>query len=130
MTTSHRIVSSLLLTLVATMAAPNELSAAEDGQQGWATLFNGKNLDGWRFHLGKEGAANDGTFTVKDGILICSGKPSGYMYTAKSYSNFTLQFELAFKKPEGLTDDTKFRGNSGCLIHMGEANALNVVDVA
>ena len=126
MSTPHRIVSSLLLVFVAAAATPGTLFAAEDSDQGWVNLFNGTNLDGWRFHLGGEGAANDGTFTVKDGILICSGKPSGYMYTAKSYSNYTLQFELAFKKPEGLEDDAKFRGNSGCLIHMGEANALGV----
>ena len=72
------------------------------------------------------GAPNDGTFTVKDGILVCSGKPSGYIYTAKSYSSFTLQFEFAFRKPEGLKNDSEFRGNSGCLIHVGEKNALGV----
>jgi hypothetical protein len=107
-------------------AAPNLLPAEDDAEQGWTELFDGKDLDGWKFHLGKEGAGNDGTFTVQDGVLVCSGKPSGYMYTAKSYGRYTLQFELAFKKPGGLTDDRQFRGNSGCLIHMGEANALGV----
>jgi hypothetical protein len=104
----------------------NLLLADGDAHQGWVSLFNGKDLDGWRFHFGRESTANEGTFSVRDGTLICSGKPSGYMYTAKSYGNFTLQFELAFKRPEGLTDDAKFRGNSGCLIHVGEPNALGV----
>jgi hypothetical protein len=107
-------------------AAPALLSAQKDGGEGWVPLFNGKDLDGWRFHLGKEGTGNDGTFTVKDGILICSGKPAGYMYTPKSYSAYTLEFELAFKKPDGLTDDAAFGGNSGCLIHIGQTNALGV----
>ena len=48
------------------------------------------------------------------------------MYTRDSYSNYTLQFELAFKKPEGLQSDADFRGNSGCLIHVAEKNALGV----
>jgi three-Cys-motif partner protein len=95
-------------------------------RRGQGELFNGKDLEGWRFHLGKEGAPNNGTFTVRDGLLVCSGKPAGYMYTAKSYSTFTLEVEFAFKKPEGLTDDAQFRGNSGCLIHIGETNALGV----
>ena len=48
------------------------------------------------------------------------------MVTPKSYSNYTLQFELAFKRPDGLENDSKFRGNSGCLIHVAEKNALGV----
>jgi hypothetical protein len=122
----HKLVSVSVLALIAIVAAPSLLTGAEESEQGWTMLFNGKDLDGWKFHLGKEGGENDGTFVVEDGILICRGKPSGYMYTTKSFSNYTLQFELAFKKPEGLTDDSEFRGNSGCLIHMGEPNALGV----
>jgi hypothetical protein len=75
--------------------------------------------------LGK-GDDNKGTFTVKDGILICTGKPNGYMYTEKSYSSYTLECEFAFKRPEGLTDDSKFLGNSGVLIHVGQKNAMGV----
>jgi hypothetical protein len=126
MKTSYAVASALTVMLAATLAKPNLPPAQEDGEKGWTTLFNGKDLDGWKFHLGKEGATNDGTFSVKDGILICSGRPSGYMYTAKSYSNFTLQFAFAFKRAEGLKNDSEFRGNSGCLIHVGEKNALGV----
>ena len=122
----RRIPSVLPLILTATLATPTLLPAEEDAERGWTTLLGDKDLAGWRFHLGKEVAENDGTFTVKDGILICSGKPSGYIYTPKSYSDYTLQFELAFKRPEGLKSDSDFRGNSGCLIHVAEKNALGV----
>jgi hypothetical protein len=118
MKASYRFVFAFVLILALPTVLP-----AEDG---WKPLFNGKNLEGWQFHLGKEGAGNDGTFTVQDGILICSGKPAGYMYTDKSYGDYTLQFEFAFKKPEGLEDESEFRGNSGCLVHVGEKNALGV----
>ena len=115
------------LALLALALAVPALHAAEPpAKENWTPLFNGKDLAGWKFHLGKEGAGNDGTFTVENGILICSGKPSGYMFTEKSYGNYTLQVEFAFKKPEGLNDDSEFRGNSGCLIHLGEKNALGV----
>jgi hypothetical protein len=126
MKTSHRIATLLVVTLTATLIGPGLLSAQQDSDESWTALFNGKNFDGWRFHLGKEGAGNEGTYTIKDGVLICSGKPSGYIYTEASYSKFTLQFEFAFKRPEGLTDESKFRGNSGCLIHIREKNALGV----
>jgi len=108
------------------LAAVDAEMPQQNSRKGWTSLFNGKDLEGWKFHLGKKSDENNGTFTVKDGILICSGKPYGYMYTPKSYSKFTLEFELAFKRPAGLEKDSKFRGNSGCLIHIGKKNALGV----
>jgi hypothetical protein len=126
MKTSCFAASVLVPILVASIAVPNLLPAQEASKDGWTALFNGKDLNGWKFHLGNEGADNAGTFTVQEGILICSGKPSGYMYTEKSYGNYTLRFEFAFKKPEGLKDESEFRGNSGCLIHIGQENALGV----
>lgn len=118
-------IASLFAATVLFVYSPLVASAEQDGG-GWKTLFNGKDLTGWKFHLGKEGAGNEGTYTIKDGVLICSGNPAGYIYTADSYSNYTLQFEFAFKKPDGLTDESQFRGNSGCLIHIAEKNALGV----
>jgi len=126
MRTPLQLATVFVLTLFAALAAPPCLVAQEGAQEGWTPLFNGKDLDGWKFHLGREGAENDGTFTVKDGVLICSGRPAGYIYTPKSYSNYTLQFEFAFKRPEGLKSDAEFGGNSGCLIHIGDENALGV----
>jgi hypothetical protein len=115
-----------LLILAVAVACPHLLPAQDKADQGWKDLFNGKDFTGWKFHLGKEGADNDGTFTIKDGVLICNGKPAGFMYTEKSYSNYTLRFDFAFKRPDGLQNDAGFRGNSGCLIHIGEKNALGV----
>jgi len=123
---SNRIASGLLLILTVMLTGPRPLPAQANTEEGWTALFSGKDFEGWKFHLGKEGADNNGTFTIKEGILICSGSPAGYMYTEKSYSNYTLQCEFAFKRPDGLADDSQFRGNSGCLIHIGEKNALGV----
>ena len=123
---SNRIASGLLLILTVVLTGPRPLPAQANTKEGWTALFNAKDFEGWKFHLGKEGADNNGTFTIKEGVLICSGSPAGYMYTEKSYSNYTLQCEFAFKRPDGLADDSQFRGNSGCLIHIGEKNALGV----
>ena len=43
-------------------------------------LFNGKNLDGWAFHLAPDSdvPATD-VFGVKDGVITISGQPFGYM---------------------------------------------------
>jgi hypothetical protein len=112
--------------LIAVLLTSGLCPALADADATWTNLIRGDKLDGFQFFFGNRGTENKGTFTVKDGVLVCSGKPSGYMYTEKSYSDYVLQFELAFKRPADLTDETKFRGNSGCLIHVGEENALGV----
>jgi hypothetical protein len=51
-------------------------------------LFNGKDLSGW---VNVNTAAD--TWTVRDGVLMCSGRPIGVMRTAKQYENFVLHVE-------------------------------------
>ncbi len=73
-------------------------SAAFQGQSTgqFVDLFNGKNLDGWV----NVNTAPD-TWTVKDGLLICSGHPIGVMRTAKEYENFVLHIEWMHMEPGG-----------------------------
>ena len=59
-------------------------------------LFNGKNLDGWAFHLAPDSTvpATD-VFGVKDGVIAIAGQPFGYMLTEESYDNYKLHLECA-----------------------------------
>ncbi len=51
-------------------------------------LFNGKDLTGWvDVNTSKE------TWSVKDGLLVCSGQPIGVMRSEKQYENFILHIE-------------------------------------
>jgi len=51
-------------------------------------LFNGKDLAGW-----VNVNTNPDTWTVRDGLLVCSGHPIGVMRTARQYENFILHIE-------------------------------------
>ena len=51
-------------------------------------LFNGKDLTGW-VNVNTEKA----TWTVRDGLLVCSGHPIGVMRTDRQYENFLLHIE-------------------------------------
>ena len=51
-------------------------------------LFNGKDLSGW-----VNVNTDDDTWTVRDGLLVCSGHPIGVMRTEKQYENFLLHIE-------------------------------------
>lgn len=51
-------------------------------------LFNGKDLSGWV----NVNTAKD-TWSVRDGLLVCSGHPIGVMRTDRQYENFLLHIE-------------------------------------
>jgi len=54
------------------------------------SIFNGKNLDGWKIH-GTE------KWYVQDGLLICESGPDkgyGYLSTEKNYYDFELEVEF------------------------------------
>lgn len=79
-------------------------------------LFNGQDTTGWTFTLRPPADKPDSkpdpkdTFSVKDGVLVCTGKPNGYIATAKEYENYVLRLKWRFPK------DSK-GGNSGVLLH-------------
>ena len=112
-----RTLRALVLTLAAAgLLAGSAATPAQDKDEGFTPLFNGKDFTGIKFEVGKSDPTK--TFSVKDGAIIVSGKPSGYFYTEKPYKNYHLKFQVRYAKPEGLTDDSKFGGNSGVLVHI------------
>ncbi len=66
------------------------------GEDGFVPLFNGKDLSGW---ANVNVAPN--TFTVKDGLIICNGKPTGELRTERMYENFILELEYRHMVPGG-----------------------------
>jgi hypothetical protein len=55
---------------------------------GFVSLFNGRDLAGWV----NVNTAPD-TWSVREGLLVCSGKPLGVMRSEKQYENFVLHVE-------------------------------------
>ncbi len=76
---------------------------------GEVALFNGRNLDGWTV-VGTE--ADSGTWTVREGVLLCTGDPAGYIRTNEAYTNFILRVEWRWDPETGRT------GNSGVLVRV------------
>lgn len=77
------------------------------------SLFNGKDTAGWVSHL-KDNAPADATWSVKDGLLVCTGTPGGFLRTEKSYSQYRFTVEWRFTKP----------GNTGVVVHMTPPDAV------
>ena len=70
------------------------VSVAAEG--GWSQLFNGRDLSGW---VNVNCAPN--TFTVRDGIIVSTGVPTGVMRTERQYENFELELEYRHMRTGG-----------------------------
>lgn len=77
----HFAISALLLGLLPAFAP-------RAGAQETVELFNGRDLEGW---VVVNGAPS--TWTVRDGLLVCSGKPTGLLRSERQYENFVLDLE-------------------------------------
>ena len=64
--------------------------------EGFVPLFNGEDLSGW-----VNVNVAPGTFTVRDGIIVSTGKPTGIIRTDKQYENFIVELEWRHMKPAG-----------------------------
>ena len=73
-------------------------------------LFNGKNLEGWTAHLNDGGRMEDVWSVTADGVLVCAGRPVGYLRTVDDYENYLLRVRWRFNPI------TKRPGNSGVLL--------------
>jgi len=64
--------------------------SAQEAEEGFVCLFNGKNLDGWC-------GATEG-YAVEDGKLVCLH--GGNLFTEKEYGDFVFRFEFKLE-PNG-----------------------------
>ncbi len=78
-------------------------------------LFNGADFTGWKLFLPDKGADPFNTWSVRDGVIRCTGSPAGYLRTTETYSDYTLSFEWRWPADGG---------NSGVLIHVQDKDEV------
>lgn len=91
-----RLLLPIICSFVISVLCPLSTLAAERNDDGWRPLFNGKDLSGW---VPVQVAPN--TFTVRDGIIVSTGVPTGVMRTHRQYENFELELEWKHIVPGG-----------------------------
>ena len=104
------------LLLVCLFSFANQLSAmaAEEPVE----LFNGRDLEGWTYHLDDDKVRMEDVWSAKDGVLVCKGRPPGYLITKKNdFENYVLTLQWRW---------TGKAGNNGVLVHVTEPGALGV----
>ncbi len=73
-----------------------------------AALFNGKDFTGWKMFIPDETVDVTTVWSVKDGVIHCTGVPTGYLRTEAEFSNYQLHVEWRWPEEPG---------NSGILFH-------------
>jgi len=96
LTVAAALAASIALAGAAAAQAPNQLSAAEQ-KAGWALLFNGTSLDGWRAY--KRPDVSGTRWVVKDGLLCLDPgdktdtRGARDIVFSKPYSQFELTWD-------------------------------------
>jgi hypothetical protein len=81
-------------------------------------LFNGQNLHGWAYRLDKPEVPANSVWSVRDGVLRCTGRPAGYIITKEDdFENYVLNVEWRWPKKGG---------NNGVLVHVTKPGEFGV----
>jgi hypothetical protein len=99
--TARRLSALALLTLAVALPAAGRDDKPADG---FTPLFNGRDLTGW-----VNVNCHPSTFFVKDGEIVTTGKPTGFLRTAKQYENFELEMDWMHVNKKDV-------GNSGLFV--------------
>src|SRR5204863_478690 len=108
----------LLALALVTAASHRDAARGEDGAAKKPAeeirLFNGRDFSGWTYCLGDSNAKMEDVWSVDrdQGIIICKGRPLGYIRTLNDYTDYILRLEWRFNPV------TKQAGNSGVLLRV------------
>lgn len=85
-----------MIRFAAMLLCASALLAADKRADGFRPLFNGKDLKGW-INVNTD----PDTWSVKDRMIVCKGKPIGVMRSDRQYENFVLHIEWMHLEPGG-----------------------------
>lgn len=103
---------AFVATLVLALGAMPPVAAVSTPDADTISLFNGKDLTGWRAFLDPNAKVEPSKiWSVENGIIKCEGSVPGYIITENEYGDYVLKLEWRWGEKPG-------RGrNSGVLLH-------------
>lgn len=87
--------------LVLVFAIAGVAFGAEQAEEGFVSLFDGKTLDGWK--------GDTKGYVAEDGVLVCKKEGGGNLSTVKDFGDFIFRFE--FKLEPGGNNGVSVRGH-------------------
>src|SRR5262249_15818145 len=87
------------------VAEANEFLAKKAGE-GFESIFNGKDLDGWQGAVGE--------YEVRDGAIVCKPKKGGNLFTKKEDADFQVAVEIKLPKNGNKGLGIRYPGTGDC----------------
>ena len=91
----RRIFTSLTLVVLVCLI-DTAWSADKEQKESFRSLFNGKDLKGWKTYGGKMES-----WGVDNGLLFTTGKGGGWLLTDEEFSDYEMRLEYRWEKPGG-----------------------------
>jgi len=82
-------------------------------------LFNGADFEGWSFDVISSKVEPGEIWSVRDGMIVCKGRPLSVMRTKADFENYELTLEWRWARGGR-------PGNSGVLVHAGKPRERSV----
>ena len=126
----------LLLAFAPSLVLAPAVAVEDDGKKdGWISLFNGKDLEGWTPKITGYPAGENyaDTFRVEDGVIKVSydkypkfdGK-FGHLFSKRKFSNYRLRVEYRFVGDQCPGGPAWALRNSGVMIHCQPVETMRV----
>jgi len=112
----------LLVLCAALGCVPGLWAADNEAPEGFETLFNGKDLSGWKVNEG----GNIDKWGAGDGLLFTKGSGGGWLMTDKEYSDFELR--LDFKVPKAGNSGVALRSALKGAPHLDAGMEIQILD--
>lgn len=112
--------------LLAALACPLIPVVADESNERWIPLFNGKDLNGWNVKVAKHplGVNHADTFRVEDGVLKVSydnyatfDQQFAHLYSNNAYSHYILRLEFRLTGRAAKDVPHWAQLNSGVMVH-------------
>jgi len=85
------------------------------GTQNRIMLWNGEDFTGWKLFIPDKDIDINDIWSVRNGVIYCTGKPNGYMRTEAKYENYYLHLEWRWPETPA---------NSGVSLHTSGPDKL------
>ncbi|MEX0325952.1 MAG: DUF1080 domain-containing protein [Puniceicoccaceae bacterium] len=121
--------------LLALLVFPLTAGATIPDEEGWISLFNGQNLDGWTIKVTGHpvGENPGGLFRVEDGLLTVNydwlsrfNSEFGHIFTEHSYTNYRFRCEYRFIGEQVPDAPAWAYRNSGIMFHSQSAESMEL----
>jgi len=115
--------------------APADAAAVADSGDGWTSLFNGKDLEGWipKFAGSEAGVNVKNTFRVEDGLIkVCYDEYEtfdgefGHLFYKEPFGRYVLRVEYRFTGEQAPGGPSWAFRNSGIMFHSQSPESMAV----